>query len=124
MGSVLREVVVDCHDPSVVAGFWAKVLGWEVHEEGSWYWTAPADADESRDLALVFVPVPEKKVAKNRLHVDLSPVGSDQAEELERLRHLGAVQADVGQGEQAWIVLADPEGNEFCLLGGRLDRAP
>ena len=74
-----------------------------------------------RDLALVFVPVPEGKTTKNRVHIDVSPTGLDQSDELARLLALGAVQVDVNQGEQSWIVLADPEGNEFCLLRGRLD---
>lgn len=82
--------------------------------------TAPG-ADETTGLALVFVPVPEPKVVKNRLHIDVSPVGCEQEEELDRLVSLGAVRADVSQGEQPWVVLADPEGNEFCLLQRRLD---
>jgi predicted enzyme related to lactoylglutathione lyase len=70
---------------------------------------------------LVFVPVPEAKAVKNRLHIDLNPSGCDQAEELERLLSLGARQVDVGQVDVPWVVLADPEGNEFCLLGRRVD---
>ena len=58
---------------------------------------------------------------KDRLHIDLSPHGCDQATELERLLALGAKRIDIGQGEQTWVVLADPEGNEFCLLRGRFD---
>ncbi len=68
---------------------------------------------------IVFVPVPEPKTVKNRLHIDLSPVGVTQAEELRRLLSLGATLVDVGQPETvSWIVLADPEGNELCLLRG------
>ncbi|HSS09235.1 MAG TPA: VOC family protein, partial [Acidimicrobiales bacterium] len=70
---------------------------------------------------LVFVPVPDAKTVKNRLHIDLNPVGADQETELERLMALGARPVDIGQGEQSWVVLADPEGNEFCLLRRRLD---
>jgi hypothetical protein len=58
---------------------------------------------------------------KNRLHLDLRPIGCDQRDELERLLECGARRADVGQGDETWIVLADPEGNEFCLLRGRGD---
>lgn len=97
------------------------MLGWEVQQEESFYWMTAPDAEEATGLALVFAPVPERKSGKTRLHIDVSPVGCDQDEELERLLSLGAVHADVGQGEQTWIVLADPEGNEFCLLRGRLD---
>jgi hypothetical protein len=71
----------------------------------------------------VFVPVPEAKTVKNRIHVDVNPLNCEPAEELERLLALGATKVDVGQGEDVpWVVLADPEGNEFCLLGRRIDR--
>jgi hypothetical protein len=73
---------------------------------------------------LVFAPVPEKKTSKNRVHIDVSPSGADQPEELDRLLALGARRIDVGQGDVPWIVLEDPEGNEFCLLGRRVDAAP
>ena len=65
---------------------------------------------------LLFQDVPEGKTVKNRLHIDVNPVGCDQDEELERLLDLGATHTDIGQGEQSWVVLADPEGNEFCIL--------
>ena len=65
--------------------------------------------------------VPEPKAVKNRLHIDLNPSGCDQAAELERLLALGARPTDVGQGDESWVVLADPEGNEFCLLARRID---
>jgi len=64
---------------------------------------------------LVFVTVPEGKTAKNRLHLDVSPIDRSQEAEVERLVGLGARHADVGQGTQHWVVLADPDGNEFCL---------
>lgn len=121
MASGLREIVVDCLDARAVADFWSAVLGWQVQEEAPFFWMTAPGADETTGLALVFVPVPERKTVKNRLHIDVSPVGCEQPEELERLLALGAVRADVGQGEQSWVVLADPEGNEFCLLRGRLD---
>jgi hypothetical protein len=71
---------------------------------------------------IVFVQVPESKTIKNRLHIDVNPTDRDQDAELERLLGLGATPADVGQtGEENWHVLADPEGNEFCLLRRRLD---
>jgi len=60
-------------------------------------------------------------VDMNRVHIDVNPHGCDQAEELERLLSIGAVRVDIGQGETPWVVLADPEGNEFCLLGRRTD---
>jgi len=66
---------------------------------------------------LTFARVPEAKRVKNRLHLDLSPVDRDQADEVHRLVGLGAQRVDVGQGDASWVVLADPEGNEFCVLG-------
>ena len=70
--------------------------------------------------ALLFLRVPERKVVKNRLHIDVNPVNCDQQQEVERILALGARHVDVGQGEQTWVVLADPEGNEFCVLRDRL----
>lgn len=117
MSLVLRELVLDAHDVAAVADFWQQVLGWE--RTGRWEDDGEielADPDGSWP-ALLVVPVPEAKAAKNRLHLDVSPAaGSDQDTELARLLALGATPVDVGQGEQTWIVLADPEGNEFCLL--------
>ncbi len=69
----------------------------------------------------MFVPVPEAKTLKNRLRVDVIPVGCEQEEEVARLLALGARPVDVGQGEQTWVVLSDPEGNEFCVLRKRVD---
>jgi hypothetical protein len=63
--------------------------------------------------------VPEGKTVKNRLHLDVNPTDREQDDEVRRLLDLGARQADVGQGEASWVVLADPEGNEFCVLAGR-----
>ncbi len=122
MGSVLTEIVVDAADPEALAAFWSEVLGWEriAAENG----VVEVGGPEGSMPTLVFVPVPEPKVGKNRIHLDVNPTGCDQAEELARLRSLGAVDADVGQGEQTWHVLADPEGNEFCLLRRRVEPVP
>src|SRR3954471_20268383 len=122
MASVLREVVVDCTDPLTVGRFWAAVLDWPLVENDRGYCWASSTGDHTAPAPLlVFVPVPEPKTAKNRLHIDVNPSGCDQAEELESLLSLGARQVDVGQQDVPWIVLADVEGNEFCLLGERLD---
>ncbi len=118
MGSALTEIVVDAADPARLAAFWAEVLGWE-----------QLDADDTgveigaaagAKPTLVFVPVEEAKAGKNRVHIDVNPIGCDQDAELARLLSLGAVEVDVGQGDQTWVVLADPEGNEFCLLRTRV----
>jgi predicted enzyme related to lactoylglutathione lyase len=117
MPAKFTELIVDANDVPKLASFWQQVLGWELRSTDD-----PEDAelvapDGSRPTIL-FTPVPEPKQAKGRLHIDVSPsAGSDQATELERLLALGAVHADVGQGDDVtWVVLADPEGNEFCLL--------
>ena len=132
MGSRLTEIVVDCHDPDAQAAFWAAALGYHVvrSEEGQveiapWQREPSGLAEQVRQApgvpTLVFVPVPEAKTVKNRLHLDLRPVGRPHAAEVERLIGLGARRADIGQGEVSWVVLADPEGNEFCVLRARVD---
>jgi Glyoxalase-like domain len=86
-------------------------------------------ADSSRDIpraergpGLVFLTVPETKALKNRLHIDLAPASDDDQEaEVRRLESLGARRVDIGQGDVSWVVLADPEGNEFCVLTPRDD---
>ena len=115
MTSSLAVIAIDAVNPAVVAEFWCAVLGWKVLEEdegiisiGSPQGTAPA-IDVCR--------VPERKKVKNRLHFDLRADGIEQVDELRRLLDLGAKPVDVGQRPDAtWVVLADPEGNEFCLL--------
>ncbi len=115
MASVFREVVIDCTDPRRVGQFWSEVLGWPlVEHEERYYWLSSTGEPWAPPPLLLFVPVPEPKTGKNRLHIDLNPYGCDQPEELERLLGLGARRVDVGQGDVPWIVLADPEGNEFC----------
>ena len=120
MGAALREVNFDCNNPRLVAEFWSAVLGWDVQQNGDVLWMSESGAPFP-DLLLVFALVPENKTAKNRLHLDVSPVGCGRDEEVDRLETLGATRVDVGQGEQGWVVLADSEGNEFCVLGRRAD---
>ena len=129
-------IVVDCHDPQAQARWWAEALNWEVvydtpdeavavprhaleeHAEGP---ASDLDTWMRRGQGLVFVPVPEGKTVKNRLHIDLAPhTSQDRDAEIARLVDLGATRVDVGQGEDVtWTVLADPEGNEFCVLSSR-----
>jgi hypothetical protein len=132
MGVRLTEIVVDCRDPLTLARFWAEALGYHIVrtdeeqvEIAPWDVEPPDLADRVR-LApvvptVVFVAVPEGKQVKNRLHLDVRPAGTDYGSELDRLLRLGARRADIGQGDQPWTVLADPEGNEFCLLGPLTD---
>jgi hypothetical protein len=118
MASKFTELIVDCADPTRLAEFWSAVLGWPQTnaEGGDIELSDPSGAAPT----LLFARVPEPKTVKNRLHIDVNPVGCDQAEEVERILALGARHADVGQGEQTWVVLADPEGNEFCVLRSRV----
>lgn len=105
---------IDSTDPARLADFWSQVLGYEVRHELPSGSIIIAQAPGATP-ALAFLPVPETKRTKNRLHLDLSP--ADQEAEAERLLALGATRASVGQPSDAsWIVLADPEGNEFCLI--------
>ena len=114
--------MVDCQDPRRVAEFWGEVLGWPVTQtEQGFYWLSSTGEPWAPPPLVVFVPVPEPKTVKNRVHIDVNPSGCDQAEELERLLSLGATRTSVGEGDVPWVVLADPEGNEFCLLARRID---
>jgi predicted enzyme related to lactoylglutathione lyase len=118
----LTEIIVDSHDPRALARFWGEVLGWPVTDDDRGLSWISETGDYTARPMIVFVPVPEPKTVKNRLHLDVNPSGADQEQELERLLALGATRADVGQGDDMpWVVLADPEGNEFCLLGRRVD---
>jgi catechol 2,3-dioxygenase-like lactoylglutathione lyase family enzyme len=109
-------VTVDCAEPEALAAFWAAALGGRAETD--------ADGDVVLHLPgggtpLLFLAVPEAKTTKNRLHFDLRP--DDQAAEVARLEGLGARRAAVGQDEDAvrWVVMADPEGNEFCVLAAK-----
>ena len=113
-----EQTIVDARDPASLGRWWQEALGWVVVAGD------PEDYEIRPSLdrlpGLLFVPVEEAKTVKNRLHLDFRP--DDQAAEVERLLALGATTVDVGQGDQSWVVLADPEGNEFCILGARRPR--
>jgi catechol 2,3-dioxygenase-like lactoylglutathione lyase family enzyme len=122
MACRITELVLDCADPERLAAFWAEVLGWEVidRENDSVEIGRPGEYP-----TIVFDAVPEPKQVKLRLHIDVNATDRDQDAELERLLAIGAVPTDVGQtGDESWHVLADPEGNEFCLLRGRVEAFP
>jgi predicted enzyme related to lactoylglutathione lyase len=112
MASKWWSVVVDCADITAQSTFWADVLGYTVVYQAED--EVVIARDEETWPGLVFVPVPEGKTVKNRLHIDLNP--DDQEAEVRRLEGLGARRVDIGQGEVRWVVMADPEGNEFCVL--------
>ena len=110
-----EQVIVDAADPAALGRWWAAALGWAVvDDDPEEFEIRPAP---ERVPGLLFVRVPETKTLKNRLHFDFRPDGRDAA--VDRLLGLGATRADVGQGDQSWIVLSDPEGNEFCILASR-----
>jgi hypothetical protein len=112
MALKLETVAIDARDPVALGRWWADFLGG----------THDVDEDDDPEVAvevdgyptLLFLRVPDGKSVKNRLHLDLRP--DDQAAEVARAESMGATRVDIGQGEQTWVVLADPEGNEFCIL--------
>ncbi len=116
-------MVIDAADPSRLARFWAAALDWEVaaDEDGvANVWPHGFRYPDPAALPLVILAVPEAKAGKNRVHLDLATESvAHQQAEVERLLGLGAVRADIGQGDVPWVVLADPEGNEFCVLDPR-----
>jgi catechol 2,3-dioxygenase-like lactoylglutathione lyase family enzyme len=122
VASRITSVAVNCLDPVALAGFWARVLGWEVQDtEDGYVSIGPRGQPDKGPLPVLdFLAVADPTPGRRRLHLDLNATDRDQDAELERLLALGATRADVGQGprsdEMTWYVLADPEGNEFCLL--------
>lgn len=117
------HVVVDAADPHALAAFWAAVLGWDVTADDgdeADVWPPGFSYPSAAALPLVFVPVPEAKTGKNRVHLDLATTSlQHQAELVDKALSLGAAKADIGQGDVPWAVLTDPEGNEFCVLEPR-----
>ena len=119
MALTIQSLIIDSHDPSALASFWEQALGWRrTYEKADEVVLEPPEHSLQDGVAadLLFGLSPDGKVGKNRLHLDLRP--DDQAAEVERLLALGASLADVGQDndEVSWVVMADPEGNEFCVL--------
>ncbi|HUY50672.1 MAG TPA: VOC family protein [Streptosporangiaceae bacterium] len=113
MPSRFYHLCIDSHDPRALARFWSAALDQPVLLEADDEVVVGADLQAYPGLC--FLPVPEGKTVKNRLHIDLAP--DDQDAEVARLEALGARRVDVGQGpDVSWVVLADPEGNEFCVL--------
>jgi len=110
-----EQVVVDAADPGALGRWWATALDWVVVNDDPEEFEIRSAPE--RLPGLLFVRVPEGKSVKNRLHLDFRP--DDRDATVARLVDLGATQADVGQGEENWVVLGDPEGNEFCVLQSR-----
>jgi hypothetical protein len=112
MALTFDEICIDAHDASALGAWWSTVLGWPwgIDADGDVVLHAPPGAGPN----WLFIAVPDDKVVKNRIHLDFRP--DDQQAEVDRVLGLGARHVDIGQGEESWVVLADPEGNEFCIL--------
>ncbi len=110
-----EQVVVASRDPVALGTWWNEVLRWVVVNDDPVVFEIQSEPD--RLPGILFLAVDDPKEHQNRLHIDLRP--DDQGAEVERLIGMGATRADVGQGDVPWVVLADPEGNEFCVLGAR-----
>jgi hypothetical protein len=120
MGTRLVNLVIDSSRPRIVADFWAALLGWEVAIDLPEEVDVRAPASDGWQLDLTFVPVPAAKDVKNRIHLDLASGSfADQKAKVDKAIRLGARPAVIGQGEVPWVVLADPDGNEFCVLEPR-----
>lgn len=113
MSLTWEQVTIDSAEPQTLGRWWANALGWHII----------CDMEDEVEIrshpdvipGLLFLRVADPKVHKNRLHLDLRP--DNQEDEVSRFMSLGATRVDVGQGDAPWVVLADPEGNEFCVLG-------
>ncbi len=113
----IQHVTVDCRDPYGLATFWSQVMGWPISDIDK-----PGDDEVLLEPTtpgapeLLFIAVPEPKATKNRLHLDLVPETNTRDEEVVRLQALGALLVeDHRRDGRGWVVLADPEGNEFCV---------
>ncbi len=120
----LQCITVDAKDPLALAQFWAEALGWKIGEDINeievWIERELGDPHNTGFPDILFLKNSTPKNGKNRLHLDLRP--DDQAAEVARLEKLGAKQIDIGQSAEpacTWVVMADPEGNEFCVLRER-----
>lgn len=120
MASRVGDMIIDCDDPEVLASFWSAVLGYRIFARDE---TGVAIRGATTSPDILFIRVPEPKTTKNRLHFDVCPTDREHEDELARLLGLGAKRsAIVGSG--SWVVLEDPEGNEFCLMSKRIAAEP
>ena len=111
----LHHIVIDTHDLPRLARFWTEALGWKVLSERER--EIVIGTDENAPVGICFMPVTDEKAVKNRVHLDITTSAEDRDQEIERLLALGAQRVDIGQtGKESWTVLADPEGNEFCVV--------
>jgi hypothetical protein len=130
MTSRVTEIIIDSRDPLTLAKWWAEILDYQVAPPAKEGWVGitawPTEEERPSEDAyrtsaqvpsIVFVPVPEPKTVKNRTHLDLWAIDRTQEEEVAWLESHGARRVDIGQHDVPWVVMADPEGNEFCILG-------
>jgi predicted enzyme related to lactoylglutathione lyase len=111
----LHHIVIDAYDLPRLARFWTQALGWEILSERER--EIVIGTDEHAPVGICFMPAADPKTVKNRVHLDLTSSAADRHQEIDRLLALGARRVDIGQtGAESWIVLADPEGNEFCVV--------
>jgi catechol 2,3-dioxygenase-like lactoylglutathione lyase family enzyme len=119
----LVQIAIDAQDDAALGRFWADALGWVITTEEPGVTNLEPDGFAYPDPVAVCIDilrVPEPKTVKNRVHIDLATTSlAHQAEMVARLQDLGATPADIGQGDTPWTVLADPEGNEFCVVDPR-----
>lgn len=117
----IQDITIDCQNPRALAQFWAQVLDWKIGEEATenvaYIQKNLTSTNSNGYPSILFYKTPDKKSVKNRIHLDLRP--ENQLEEVERLEKIGATRIEIGQSSSSdttWIVMADPEGNEFCVL--------
>jgi len=117
----IQCITIDCQDPIAIAHFWANVLGWKIGDGATdneaFIEKNISDSNPDGYPDLLFIKTADVKINKNRVHLDLRP--DDQMAEVQRLELMGATRIEIGQSEDpdtTWVVMADPEGNEFCVL--------
>jgi predicted enzyme related to lactoylglutathione lyase len=111
----LHHIVIDTYDLPRLARFWTQALGWQILSERER--EIVIGPDVHAPVGICLMPVTDEKIVKNRVHLDITTEAEDRDAEIDRLLALGARRVDIGQtGEESWTVLADPEGNEFCVI--------
>jgi catechol 2,3-dioxygenase-like lactoylglutathione lyase family enzyme len=111
----VHHIVIDTRDLPGLARFWTQALGWRILSKCER--EIVIGPGENAPVGMCFMPVTDRKTVKNRVHLDLTTSAADRDQEIDRLLALGARRADIGQtGAESWTVLADPEGNEFCVV--------
>jgi len=116
VSSTVINITFDCADPRALASFWGQLTGWPINKEPQpGYPECSVEPPGQDGPKLYFVQVPEPKTVKNRVHLDVVPADRTQQEEIARLVDLGAEVVSDDRPEVGWVILADPEGNEFCV---------